>query len=115
MVYQLDGDDEQNRMQVKFHPRVKLMSLGSGQGSNIIKFRLPYHFQSFLYQSLCVFSQIKDRKHIEQNFHSVAKVMPRGGTVGCWSICLSVCLSVMLSPPKPQDEIQPNLVCELLT
>ena len=27
----------------------------------------------------------------------------------------SVCLSVMLSPPKPLDEIQPNLVCELLT
>ena len=27
-----------------------------------------------------MFSQIKDRKHIEQNFHSDAKVMPRGGT-----------------------------------
>ena len=24
-------------------------------------------------------------------------------------------MSVMLSPPKPLDEIQPNLVCELLT
>ena len=31
------------------------------------------------------------------------------------SICLSVPPSVMLSPPKPLDEIQPNLVCELLT
>ena len=31
-----------------------------------------------------MFSQIKDRKHIEQDFHSVAKVMPRGGTVGCF-------------------------------
>ena len=29
-----------------------------------------------------MFSQIKDRKHIEQNFHSVAKVMPRDGTGG---------------------------------
>ena len=28
---------------------------------------------------------------------------------------LSVCPSVMLSPPKPLDEIQPNLVCKLLT
>ena len=27
----------------------------------------------------------------------------------------SCCLSVMLSPPKPLDEIKPNLVCELLT
>ena len=31
-----------------------------------------------LFQTLCVFSQIKDRKHIEQNFHSVAMVMPPG-------------------------------------
>ena len=35
-----------------------------------------------LYQTLCVFSQVKDRKRIEQNFHSVAKVMSRGGTAG---------------------------------
>ena len=27
----------------------------------------------------------------------------------------SVRLSVMLSPPKPLDEFQPNLVCEILT
>ena len=27
-------------------------------------------------------SQIKDRKHIEQNFHSVARVMPQDGTWG---------------------------------
>ena len=33
----------------------------------------------------------------------------------CPSIRPSVCRSVMLSPPKPLDEIQPNLVCELLT
>ena len=31
-----------------------------------------------------MFSQIKDRKHIEQNFHSVVSVMPRGGTSGRW-------------------------------
>ena len=30
-------------------------------------------------------------------------------------VIASVRLSVMLSPPKPLDEIQPNLVCELLT
>ena len=44
----------------------------------------PDHTHYFLYQTLCVFSQIKDRKHIEQNFHSVAKVMSRSGTEGCW-------------------------------
>ena len=31
-----------------------------------------------------MFSQIKDRKHIEQNFHSVAGVMPQGWDLGCW-------------------------------
>ena len=31
----------------------------------------------------------------------------------CNRLRLSFCLSVMLSPPKPLDEIQPNLVCEL--
>ena len=33
-----------------------------------------------------MFSQIKDRKHIEQNFHSVAKVMPWGGTGGAGGV-----------------------------
>ena len=28
VVYQIDGDDEQNRIQVKFYPRVKLVTLG---------------------------------------------------------------------------------------
>ena len=36
------------------------MTLGLGQRSNIIKFRLPCQFQRFLYQTLCVFSQMKD-------------------------------------------------------
>ena len=33
-----------------------------------------------------MFSQIKDSKHIEQNFHSVAKVMPRDGTGGAGGV-----------------------------
>ena len=37
----------------------------------------------FIPNFVCVLT-IKDRKHIEQNFYSVAKVMPRGGTAGCW-------------------------------
>ena len=32
--------------------------------------------------NLCVFSQIKDRKHIEHNFYSVAGVMPQGRDLG---------------------------------
>ena len=62
VTYQINRDDKQNR--------------------NIIKFRLPCQFQRFSYQTLCVFSQIKDRIHIEQNFHSVAGVMPQGWDLG---------------------------------
>ena len=35
-----------------------------------------------LYQTLCAFLQKKDRKCIEQNFHSVAGVMPQGWDLG---------------------------------
>ena len=34
------------------------------------------------YQTLRVFSQIKDRNYIEQSFHSVARVMPQDGNWG---------------------------------
>ena len=33
-----------------------------------------------------MFSQIKDRKHIEQNFHSVAKVMRGVGLLGAGGV-----------------------------
>ena len=36
----------------------------------------------FFYQALCAFLQIKDRKHIEQNFHSVAGIMLQGWDFG---------------------------------
>ena len=31
IAYQIEGDDEQNKMQVTFYPRVKLVTLGRGQ------------------------------------------------------------------------------------
>ena len=42
---------------------------------------------------------------------------PKGGT---WGVLMGQKLNsarptVMVSPPKPLDQIQPNLVCELLT
>ena len=77
VAYQIDGDDEQNKMQVTFSSKGQTGDLGARSKCQI---SLTCQFQRFLYQTLCVFSQIKDRKHIEQNFHSVAKVMPRGGT-----------------------------------
>ena len=51
---------------------------GCVKRSNIIKFQLQNfsQFQRFLNQTLCVFSQIKDIKHIKQDFYSVGRVMP---------------------------------------
>ena len=50
---------------------------GGVKRSNIIKFQLQNQFETFLYQTLCVFSQIKDIKHIIHDFYSVAWVMPQ--------------------------------------
>ena len=46
--------------------------------SNIIKFHLQSQFERLLYRTFYVFSQIKDIKHTEQDFHLVAWVMPQG-------------------------------------
>ena len=43
---------------------------------NIIQFQLQSQFQRFLFQTLCVYSQMKDTKHIRRDFYSVAWVMP---------------------------------------
>ena len=55
---------------------------GGVKRSNIIKFQLQSQFQTYLYETLCVLSQIKDRKHIERNFHSVAWVVSKGSDLG---------------------------------
>ena len=57
-------------------------ALGRGQRSNIIKSQLLSQFQIFLNQTLCVFSQMKDVKHIRQDFHWVPWVMPKGMGLG---------------------------------
>ena len=83
---------------------------GPGEGPkgqillNIIKFLLQSQFQRFLNQTLCVFSQMKDIKHIGRDFHSLAWVMPKGSDLGVpcgveWS-------------KKKNSEIQPDLVSE---
>ena len=54
------------------------MTLGWGQRSNIINFRLLWQFQRVLYQILCVFSQMKDTKLIRKGFYSVIGVMTQG-------------------------------------
>ena len=54
---------------------------------NIIKFQLLSQFQRFLNQTLCVFSQMKDIKHIRWDFHLAAWVMPQGWDLGVpWGV-----------------------------
>ena len=53
--------------------------------SNIITFQLQSQFQGILYQTLCVFSQIKDIKHIERDFRSVNWVIPLGAKKCFWT------------------------------
>ena len=59
---------------LNFHPRVKQVV----KRSNIINMSIS---KTIIPNFVCVLTK-KDRKHIEQNFHSVARVMPRGGTCG---------------------------------
>ena len=49
---------------------------------NVIKFQLQSQFQRFFNQTLCVFSHLKDIKHIRLDFHLVAWVMPQGSDLG---------------------------------
>ena len=55
---------------------------GGAKRSNIIKFQLLSQLQIILNQLLCVFSQIKDIKHIRRDFYSVTWVMPQGTDFG---------------------------------
>ena len=85
--------------------------------TNIIKFQLQSQFQRFLYQTLCVLSQMKDKKTYHTAFLFCRLGHALGGDIGVLvrQKLISVLLFVKLSPTKPLDEIQPNLVCELLT
>ena len=40
----------------------------------------------FLYQILCVFSKMKDTKHIRRDFYSVTWVMPQGWDFGALGV-----------------------------
>ena len=61
----------------------KIPCWGEVKRSNIIKFQLPCQFQVFLYQTLCVFSQIKESVS-NRFFILLLGSCPRGGTLGCW-------------------------------
>ena len=88
-----------------FWPR-PLGPWGGAKRSNIIKFQLQSQFQRFFNQTLCVFSHMKDIKHIRRDFHLAAWVVPKGSDLGVpWGSGGSNFFF----------KIQPDFVCELLT
>ena len=61
---------------------------GGAKRSNSVKFQL----QSQLNQTLCVFSQMKNIKHIRRDFHSVFWVMPQRWDSGVpWGLGVKKC------------------------
>ena len=81
VAYQIDGDDKQNKMQVKFSSKGQAGDL-EVRSKGQISLNFGYHVNfNFLYQTLRVLTN-KDRKHIEQNFHSVSGIMPQGWDLG---------------------------------
>ena len=64
-----------------------LGALGGAKKSNIIKSQSRSQFPRFLNQTLCVFSQMKDIKHIRWDFYFVAWVMSQGWDLGVpWGV-----------------------------
>ena len=61
-----------------------MVTLGEVKRSNIIKFRLPRQFLRFFIPNFCVFSQMKNTKHIRRDFHSVTWVMSQGWNFERW-------------------------------
>ena len=65
---------------------------GPGEGSKgqisilNINFNYKVNFQRFLFQTLIVFSQMKDTKHIRRDFYSVAWDMPQGWDFGALGV-----------------------------
>ena len=69
-----------------FWPR-PLGPRGGAKRSNIIKFQLQSQFQRIFNQTLCVFSHMKDIKHIRRDFHLAVWIMPQGWDLGVpWGV-----------------------------
>ena len=75
VAYQINRDDEQNRMQVKFSSKGQTGDLGV-RSKGQISLNLGYHVNSkILYQTLCGFLQKKIENILNRIF-----ILPRGLT-----------------------------------
>ena len=84
VTYQIEGDDDKNRIQVNFLPCGQTGDLGMGSKGQIsLKLYFKVNCLRFLYQTFCVFLQIKDIKNINKMFIMLHWLCPRGGTLMC--------------------------------
>ena len=65
-----------------FLDQIPLGPWGGSKGQILFNLNYKVNFKHFYYQTLCVYSQMKDTKHIRRDFHSVAWVMPQGWDFG---------------------------------
>ena len=59
---------------------------GPGQKVKYHLISVTKSISKILYQTLCLFSQRKDTKHIRRDFNSVAWVMPQGWDLGALGV-----------------------------
>ena len=67
---------------VKFFWAPPPEALGRGQKVKYHLISITKSISKILFQTLCVFSQMKDTKHIRRDFHYVVWVMPQGWDFG---------------------------------
>ena len=65
-----------------------------------LNFNYKVNFKDYFYQTLCVFSQVQDKKRIEQNFHSVTWAMPRDGTWGAVGVKKNFAWGFAMAPHR---------------
>ena len=61
-------------------------ALGRGQKVKYHLISITKSISKIFYTKLCVFSQMKDTKHIRRDFHSVPWVMPQGWDFGALGV-----------------------------
>ena len=104
-------DESRMRNYHSFHPLSKALPTEplslkgfSGKRSYIIKFQLQVNFKDFLYQTVCVFSQMKDLKYITQDFPfqhlSHARGVGLEGTGGAQGVKNLFSSNMVISPKK---------------
>ena len=86
MAYQINGDDAQNRMQVKFSSYGQTGDLEVRSKGQISLFFVYMPISKIFMPNYVCVVQMKDTKHIRRDFHSVTLIMPKGWDFGALGV-----------------------------